>query len=266
MAAHCPEGHATESTDYCDVCGTPMDTAAAAAGARETSSETAVAPAAPTGVTCPNCSVINPSEALFCEACGYDYTTGTMPRPAETSVLDLDSPPPGQQREQPDAAPPSDVAVPEQPAQPPAVVGHAGQADFDWVAEVWIDPDWYRVQQSPDPLPSPGLPDIFPLRGRSILIGRTSRSKNVHPEIDCEPDSGISRRQAQLTSDGSRWYIEDLDSANGTYVADAAGPLPEDPIPAGRRRELDADDRIYIGAWTRIVLRHATPEEIDAFG
>ena len=37
----------------------------------------------PTTQDCPNCSAQNPPDALFCEACGYDYTTGTLPRPVE---------------------------------------------------------------------------------------------------------------------------------------------------------------------------------------
>jgi hypothetical protein len=37
--------------------------------------------------------------------------------------------------------------------------------------------------------------------------------------------------------------------------------MPEDPIVPGQRRELDADDRVYVGAWTRLVVRKATPEE-----
>ena len=38
--------------------------------------------------------------------------------------------------------------------------------------------------------------------------------------------------------------------------------LPEDPIPVGVKRELDPDDRIYVGAWTRVVIREATEDEI----
>ena len=71
----------------------------------------------------------------------------------------------------------------------------------------------------------------------------------------------MSRRQTQLTTDGTRWWVEDLDSANGTFVAPATGPLPSDPIPVGVKHELDADDRIYVGAWTRIVIRRATEDE-----
>lgn len=110
-------------------------------------------------------------------------------------------------------------------------------------------------------MPSPGLPRLVTLRNRSMLIGRPSRSRNIHPDLDCDPDAGISRRHAQLTTDGSRWWIEDLDSSNGTFVAGIAEPLPEEPLRPGQRREIGTDDRIYLGAWTRIVLRPALPGE-----
>jgi hypothetical protein len=103
-------------------------------------------------------------------------------------------------------------------------------------------------------------------RSKSILVGRTSRSRNIHPQIDCESDSGVSRRQTQLTTDGSRWWVEDLDSANGTFVAAATDPIPSNPIPVGVKHELAADDRIYVGAWTRIVIRPATEDEKTALG
>ena len=43
----------------------------------------------------------------------------------------------------------------------------------------------------------------------------------------------------------------------------ASGPLPDDPIPVGPKTEV-GDNRIYVGAWTRIVVRRATDEEIAA--
>jgi hypothetical protein len=236
----CPNGHDSTADDYCDTCGAPITAAGAsgadAAPAPSTGPAPDAAPDAPpaTGaVTCPHCSTDNPAGSLFCEACGYDFTTGTMPRAA--SPLDLSS-----------AGPP--------PPAPPAAVA-------EWVVERWVDPDWYAVQQSDDPCPSPGLPTVIPLTEKSLLIGRPSRSRNIHPEIDCGDDTGVSRRQAQLTTDGQRWWVEDLQSSNGTYVASAAGPLPEDPIIPGQRQELNPDDRIYVGAWTRLVVRKATPEE-----
>jgi len=163
-----------------------------------------------------------------------------MPRAATpTNALDLD-------------APPATAAVPDSVAPPVAV---------EWVAEVWVDPDWYADQDSDEPCPSAGLPVVVPLRTQSLLIGRRSQSRNIHPEIECSSDVGVSRRQAQLTTDGQRWWVEDLQSSNGTYVGAASGPLPTDALPAGQRRELAEDDRIYVGAWTRIVVRRATPEE-----
>jgi hypothetical protein len=239
MTVNCPSGHPSTSTDYCDVCGLPIGAAATpAAAAVPAPAVAAPGPAAtpapaPVGQSCPNCQEPASADALFCENCGYDFTTGTMPRAA--SSLDLSS------------------AGPTPPAPPAAVA--------EWVVERWVDPDWYAVQQSDDPCPSPGLPTVIPLTEKSLLIGRPSRSRNIHPEIDCGDDTGVSRRQAQLTTDGQRWWVEDLQSSNGTYVASAAGPLPDDPIIPGQRQELNSDDRIYVGAWTRLVVRKATPEE-----
>ena len=229
----CPSGHPSVSTDYCDVCGLPIGAAATPASAQVPAPAVAApAPAAPAAQICPNCSEPAATDALFCENCGYDFTTGTMPRPA--SSLDLSTPPP----------------------MPPAPTETA-----EWVVERWVDPDWYAVQQSDDPCPSPGLPVVIPLTEKSVLIGRPSRSRGIAPEVDCGDDTGVSRRQAQLTTDGQRWWVEDLESSNGTYVAPAAGPLPEDPIVTGQRQELKPDDRVYVGAWTRLVVRRSTPEE-----
>jgi hypothetical protein len=224
----------------------PIEATAAASGGTATP-----AAAAPTGgpvhgstdapsaaQACPHCSAPNAPDALFCEACGYDFTTGSMPRP---------------------------LAPPDAPPTTVTPSGEAGEAqvggDFGWVAELWIDPSWYQAQESPDPLPSAGLPVVRPLRGRSLLVGRTSQSRNIHPDVDCQSDSGVSRRQSQLTTDGTRWWVEDLDSANGTFVGPASGALPTDPIPVGVRHELKQDDRVYVGAWTRLVVRPATEEE-----
>jgi hypothetical protein len=248
MIAVCPAGHSSLAQDYCDVCGLPINSAGAQpATAAPPSSVTSQ----PARQPCPNCDTENSVDALFCEACGYDFTTGTMPRSLGGATAN--------------PSPPSQPAA-SQSVSP--AVGNGSQAPetFDWVAEVWIDPAWYEAQQSPDPMPSPGLPAVVPLPAKSILVGRTSRSRNIHPQIDCEPDSGVSRRQTQLTTDGSRWWVEDLDSANGTFIAAATDPIPSSPIPVGIKQELAPDDRIYVGAWTRIVIRRATEDEKAALG
>ena len=269
----CPSGHDSASDDYCDVCGLPIPAGGSAAPASPappapSASPAADAPAEPVDDTteCPNCKASNPPNALFCEACGYDFTTGSMPRPVAPpsieSILDLGS---GNATDQASA---DDTAqAPAVPATPAATGASAPgpvapPLEGGWVAEVWIDPDWYADQESTDPLPSAGVPAVVRLRTKSILVGRESRSRGIHPDIDLGTDNGISRRHCQLTTDGTRWWVEDLGSSNGTYIGEAAGALPDDPIPAGEKREIDDDDRIYLGAWTRLVIREAQPGEL----
>jgi hypothetical protein len=262
----CPNGHPSTASDYCDTCGVPIPAGAAAspdasgaaalpdpavgvtlpdasgaAGSLDLGSGSSASSAAAGPQPCPNCATPHDASALFCEACGYDFTTGTMPRPPDA----------------PTGADVNAVAATGGESQAPLAPAIA----IEWVAEVWVDPDWYEAQESEDPCPSPGLPAVVELTAKSVLIGRPSASRNIHPEIDCTGDTGVSRRQAQLTTDGQRWWVEDLQSSNGTYVGPASGPLPADPLPPGQRRELSEDDRIYVGAWTRLVVRRATPEE-----
>lgn len=258
-ASTCPNGHVSGSSDYCDTCGapivpssTPDSGSPASSRSASASSGTTTEATAPATQPCPNCALTNTADALFCEACGYDFTTGTMPRPTTpANALDLGSP----------AAPANPLDLGADPAGAAAPDSVAPQVKVEWVAEIWVDPDWYADQESDEECPSPGLPIVVPLQTQSLLIGRRSVSRNIHPDIECASDVGVSRRQAQLTSDGQRWWVEDLQSSNGTYVGAASGPLPDDALPPGQRRELAEDDRIYLGAWTRVVVRRATPEE-----
>lgn len=276
----CPEGHSSSDGDYCDVCGSPIGGSSAAtpaasdadasdagasgvdapAPASELDLDTPppmpdVAVAAPAGQVCPNCSATGLPGALFCENCGYDFTTGQMPRPLE---------PP-----EPAGAGSSDAGAVVQPP-PSAPAPSSGQAPssgagtgtVEWVVEIWVDPDWHAAQDVDEACPSPGMPVVVPLRERSVLIGRTSVSRNIHPEVEVVGDTGVSRRHAQLTNDGRRWWVEDLQSANGTYLGAAGAPLPMQPIVPGQKSELPDDGRIYLGAWTRLVVRKALPSEV----
>jgi hypothetical protein len=251
--AVCPNGHDSQSSDYCDTCGAPISQngaaasgAAASGAATPEGGATASTPEAEPE-TCPSCGADKAASALFCEACGYDFTTGTMPRSAQ---------PVGEGAVEAEGQAAADAG-----ASASAPTPLAQPIGAEWVLEVWVDPDWYSSQGSSDPCPSPGLPSTVLLRAKSVLVGRPSTSRNIHPEVDLTGDPGVSRRQAQLTTDGQRWWVEDLQSSNGTYVGPASGPLPVDPIPAGTRHEFSEDDRVYVGAWTRLVVRRATPEE-----
>ena len=260
MSTTCPQGHTSVATDYCDTCGAPIDLGAAGgssappAPARTSAAATPPAPTAAAGAACANCQSQNAVGALFCEACGYDFTTGALPR-VPASSLDLGASGPAPVPVSQGASSPGPIVLDPDPAPlAPAV-------PMEWVAEVWVDPDWYAEQEADEPCPSPGLPAIVPLTVRSLLVGRVSHSRSIHPEVDCGSDGGVSRRQAQLSTDGSRWWIEDLQSSNGTYVGSSGGPLPTVALVPGQRRELADGDRVYLGAWTRIVVRRATDEE-----
>jgi hypothetical protein len=273
--------------------------------------------------TCPHCGEPNVVDALFCESCGYDFTTGTPPmgsepaekqplRPEEVDAAVPDEEPPTEAEPAPqldaEADEPAEEARPDsgsevavdsdddespvesqvavaprpepkpepvpEPTPEPAAPAHRqprhtppSRALADtWVIELWVDPDWYAVQQTDENCPSPGLPDTVLLTRSTALVGRPSGSRGVRPEVDAGADSAVSRRHAQLTSDGRRWWVEDLGSSNGTFVGTVGQPLPTTPITPGQRVEIDRDDRIYVGAWTRLVLRQATDSERQGTG
>lgn len=253
MSVRCPDGHTSESTDYCDVCGLPIATtpvpAAAPTSPLDISAPPVAAPPVAPDKVCPHCGTDVPDDDLFCENCGYDFTTGALPAPPDS--------PAGVPAPAVDGAvatsPPPDPAPPAPAAPAPSVL--------TWVAEVWVDPDWYETQDADEPCPSVGMPVMRPLWDSSVLVGRPSASRNIHPQVDCGADHGVSRRHVQLTTDGQRWWAEDLQSSNGTFISPAGAPLPAVPIPPGQRTEFAAGDRIHLGAWTRIVIRKATPDE-----
>jgi len=56
--------------------------------------------------------------------------------------------------------------------------------------------------------------------------------------------------------------VKDLGSSNGTYVGGAVDALPKTPVSAGQKQEIRTSDRIYLGAWTRLVIRKAAPGEV----
>jgi hypothetical protein len=245
MTSTCPQGHTSATDDFCDVCGTPIEPVSGAVvepaptvRSEPTPAPAPAAPAAPAAgppKTCPNCQAGNAADALFCEDCGYDFATGQLPPPP--AQIDPIS---------------GRVAAPVGSAPTPA--------DVTWVAEVWVDPDWFTHQQAAGTCPTSGLPTVVPLRGTVQLIGRRSRSRKINPEIDCSGDGAISHRHAQLNLTGERWSVQDLGSTNGTYVG-APGAYPNQQLPPRQRRELADDERIYLGAWTRIVVRKATAAE-----
>ena len=127
-----------------------------------------------------------------------------------------------------------------------------------WVVVVEVDPVWYALKGSlaDQPCPEPSSSTIA-LTQRTALIGRSSQSRDIHPEIALEGDTGVSRRHAQLVRDGDGVSVIDLSSTNGTYVV-LAGTDPAadtEAIEAGVPTPLHDGDRVYLGAWSRLTIR-----------
>jgi predicted nucleic acid-binding Zn ribbon protein len=55
-----------------------------------------------------------------------------------------------------------------------------------------------------------------------ILVGREDPVSGIYPDVDLTPhggeEGGVSRRHARLVKDGGKYYVEDLDSTNFTFV------------------------------------------------
>jgi pSer/pThr/pTyr-binding forkhead associated (FHA) protein len=93
----------------------------------------------------------------------------------------------------------------------------------------------------------------FQLTGTEIRIGRRSPSRGIEPEIDLTgppADPGISRMHAVLIATPDGWAVIDPGSANGTQ-------LNGNDIPTGLQLPLHDGDRVNLGAWTAITVRHA---------
>ena len=235
----CSNGHDSTWDDYCSDCGVAIggataDAAAASAagddaGGASTATpgaDAAAAPTAPTGPSCANCSEPHDVDDVFCESCGYDFLSGSLPDPV---------------------------------AQAPAVVGPESappQGHVATTATVRFDRELMQRMVDAGELEYTGNEDLehqIELTGVKVLIGRASRSRGVFPEIDLSEltqDPAVSSRHAMLMrADDGTWTVNDLGSTNGTYLGDAT-----DALAPGTETALAFDTPLFVGAWTSITL------------
>ena len=81
------------------------------------------------------------------------------------------------------------------------------------------------------------------LEGES-LIGRMDPNRGIRPEVDLskyDPAARVSRRHAKIIARESQFFIEDLGSANGTFV-NGSGKLPQ-----GKLHALSSGDEVRLG-------------------
>jgi hypothetical protein len=240
----CPAGHDSESSDFCDKCGTPL-------GAPARAQLTATAD--PPGERCQLCGTARSGH--FCETCGFDFVSGTNGvKPRSSGPVTAAAYSPGSRQAAGDAEPGNGSA--------PERVTRGG-----WTAVVSADWMYYESVitaggQDATALPFPGYctERRFRLTGPEMHIGRRSVSRGFEPEIDLTgppADPGVSRLHAVLmTGPEGGWAVLDPGSENGTLVNDKA-------IATGAPVALADGDRIHLGLWTMIVIQAPAAPGLD---
>ncbi len=261
--ATCPKGHESATTDYCDVCGALMaavtgmsGTAAPAPAVPEFTPETTGTPNPESGPGRSSCPVCGTAQAgRFCEEDGYDFLLAPPTEQGASSARPVNpvasADPVGSRGGGPQLTP---DASPE-----PGSVSAPGA----WQVVLGVDRAYFEAITAAGGADADGLsfPRFvaerrFTLDGNQLLIGRRSRSRGVHPDIDLAgppEDPGVSHLHALLVAQAGRWAVVDLASANGTYLNDpSAHPIePNTPVP------VSDGDRIFLGAWTSLTIQQS---------
>lgn len=172
-------------------------------------------------IECPSCGKKHRPGTLFCTECGaYLPAGGTLrTNPLPTHELPRYSPPSGEE-----GAPAEEGEV-------------SGQGLYLEIVD---------SQRQVD----------LPLNAETLL-GREDAAHGIFPDLDLSMDGGlekgVSRRHAKIVYQGGEFYIEDVGSANGTFLNDRR-LTPYLPYP------LKAGDTIQLGELRLVVKRRAQAE------
>jgi len=227
----------------------------------------------PATMSCPNCGATVQTDASFCGQCGFNLKASGVTESSETSapignadIPDLDPPDPLIEPEpiavnaqasipdpQPDPSPdlpvtqvgqsgtnieteeePENLAPPESqtapPPPPPVATSQSGSAKTQLqVHSVYL---LHLQTQTKIELPS-----------HIHVIHMGKPNDQIPPDVDVSgfPNSEIvSRVHADIRVEGDAYYLEDVGSANGTYINHT-------PLPSGDRHRLRKGDRISLG-------------------
>ncbi len=256
----CPANHASETPEFCSVCGLEIAGAAASAAASPASgpvieAEQVAPPTAGDGrERCPDCAAPRESEQhVFCEVCGYNFATraaGSGPPSSYVPAPTVNSP--SAEPALPLARGPADPAILDVPGGP-ATQATPAPAHSDstsvaaaarWELTMTVDANLYGTPNPDAPKDQP--PRKFRLFDRETLIGRAGTDRRV--QVPVQGDPGVSRRHVLLLEGPSGLLLlRDLNSANGTRV-DGVDVLP------GVDTSLHDGAVIAIGAWTSILI------------
>lgn len=205
MSVTCPAGHVSQTTDYCDQCGTPIqarpeaEPAPAAPAEPEHLDDEDTSPAA-RREPCPHCGANRSGDDRFCEACGHDFDS---PEPDTAAAWEL--------------------------------VAHADREQFERFSSTGV---MFPVEFAERRFPIAG-PRVRIGRSRASEEAKPEIDLAGTPE-----DPGISRWHATLErEDDGTYVLRDLGSTNGTLLNDDPEPLEADvpvPLSVGDRIRIGA--------------------------
>lgn len=224
MAKQCPAGHESDWDDYCSVCGATLSPPPSGASGSDGAAASASAGPSPGAGECENCGAAHRADDVFCESCGFDFASGTLPE-GEAATAG------GEQAESNTGAATTVVVAADRTWFDQAVA--AGELEF------------------PDPIPET-VTIVLP--GQKALIGRYSQSRGVFPEIDlaaATADPAASSRHAIIERKGDdAWTITDVGSTNGTKVGTELGSAVD--LQSGVAVPFGPGTSAWLGAWTRV--------------
>lgn len=210
----------------------------------------------PTTTNCPSCGASVQTDATFCGQCGSSLKPTSAPEVA--NAPDLVSP-------DPLVAPETLVVNPQASPQMPSTIDPQIAPDLEIPATAISTPPQAEAQASVNPstppstTPSGSAKTQLQLQTSRLLHVQTNTlielpqnlsvlhigkpNDQIPPDIDVSgfPNSEIvSRIHADIRLEGDTYYLEDVGSANGTYINHT-------PLPRGNRHRLRPGDRISLG-------------------
>lgn len=244
-----------DGVSFCDACGAPVKGQMPPAspvyqplGGGAPAPVPVAAPPAATGPSvCPVCGTpVIPGEA-FCDNCGAALLTSSG------STTYTPGPPPfaDTQTTQPPYTPAPPPAFTPAPVPPPYVAPPSPPPFAPAAAPPYVPP----AAPAPAPSPAGGLQQgrlivtasraELPLPMRDdVILGREDSQSNSFPDVDLNPhgglEQGVSRRHARISQRNGQFYLEDLNSVNGTLHNQRRIPA-NTPIP------LRGGDSIMLG-------------------
>jgi FHA domain len=240
----CPNGHQSDTSDWCEVCGMRIAAPASTYGTRPPSSAASSSaspvsappggpgPTGPPGFEaepaagaerCPNCGTAREGAALFCEECRFNFRTHTAtvePPPTAPGF-------PPYQRYGSQLSRPSQVNRPAEPLPSESVTVTSGSGDF------LLDPPSNSVRSglSPAATPPAEAPPESPQQpspARSVSPGPPAPSSTADPTTAVAAPSPEAGRVPAAAGLGTAWVaVVRADRAYFTAMMTRSGPDAE---------------------------------------